>query len=434
MNFRTGLWQQQTLKLTMTQELSQAIALLQYSSQELTNFLESKALENPLITLRETSSGRLYKKGHANPDKSDWIERIADKSFSIEDQLFSQLNIRKYSGIQLCILKTIIQYLDENGYFRGDIGEISKQKNVPKTTVEECLAVIQGLDPAGIGARNLQECLLIQLKRRSPADQLAIQMISDYFALFAERKWVQLANELGITTSKIQNIFDSIQELNPKPGMCFAADQTHFIVPDALFKVTESGISIHLYEAAAPNITFNSTYYQQFSKSQDQLVKKFLQEKLQDFQLINKGLEKRRDILIKVIMKIAEKQPEYFLKGPNHLNPLTMNELAQELGVHESTISRAVREKYVQTPSGTVPLKSFFSSSIQTISHKNASATQVKNVISLMISKENKKNPLSDQEIAELLKTKESIVISRRTVAKYRDQLGIPSSTIRKRY
>ena len=179
---------------------------------------------------------------------------------------------------------------------------------------------------------------------------------------------------------------------------------------------------------------FKIVNYQKF-KNQDQQVNRFLQEKFQDYQWILKSIEQRKETLTNVVAKIVEKQPSFFQKGAQYLVPMTMKEVAGELDIHESTVSRAVREKYVQTPIGTFTLKSFFTSTIQTVSEdEGTSSTQVKNSISKLIEKENKEKPLSDQEIVEQLKTIEGIVVSRRTIAKYRDQLGIPSSSKRKRF
>jgi RNA polymerase sigma-54 factor len=434
MNLKAGLWQQQTLKLTMTQELSQAIALLQYSAQELTEFLENKALENPFITIGDASRRRTKAKKGKAEKKTDWIEQIADQSFSLEEQLLPQLNFKKYSKLQLTIIKDLLKYLDESGYFRGDTEEIAQKRNIPRELADECLTIIQGLEPAGVGARNLQECLLLQMEWEYPDDELAQKIIKEHFVLFAEKKWKPLAKELQVSVKEIQDIFDRVQELNPKPCAEFTADHTHYIVPDAIIEVTNGNISVRLWEESTPKINFNESYYKQFSSTGDQQVGKFLQEKLQDFQWIMKSIEQRKETLAKVITKITEKQAEFFLRGPKYLSPMTMKELALEIDVHESTISRAVREKFVQTPFGTIPLKSFFSSTIQTVYDENTSSSQVKNVISNLIEKENKEHPYSDQEIVEILKTKEGIVVSRRTVAKYRDQLGIPSSSKRKRY
>lgn len=434
MNLKAGLWQQQTLKLTMTQELSQAIALLQYSALELTEFLQNKALENPFITVGDVTSGKNKKKKGNAEKKTDWIEQIADQSFSLEEQLLSQLHFKKYSKLQLSVIKDLLKFLDESGYFRGDLEEIAQKRKIPKELAEECLNIIQSLEPVGVGARDLQECLLLQLDWEYPDDDLAQKIVKDYFLPFAEKKWKLLAKELQVPIKEIQDVFDRVQELNPKPCAKFSEDHTQYIVPDAIIEVTSEGISVRLWEAATPRINFNESYFNQFKASGDHQVGKFLQEKLQDFQWIMRSIEQRKETLAKVIMKITEKQADFFLKGPQFLSPMTMKELAQELDVHESTISRAVREKFVQTPSGTIPLKSFFSSTIQTVFNESTSSSQVKKAISLLIEKENKQNPLSDQEIVDVLKTKEGIVVSRRTVAKYRDQLGIPSSSKRKRY
>ncbi len=435
MNLRLGLWQQQTLKLTMTQELSQAIALLQYSAQELTGFLESKALENPLISIGNKSNRtRKNELSAKKKNKMDWIEQIADKSYSLEEQLLSQLSLHKYTKQQLGIIKNLIQYLDEGGYYRGDLRETAKGWNVSEELVEKGLRIIQELEPAGIGARNLQECLLIQLKRETPANELAIKIIQDYFLLFAEKKWRTLAKELQVSLSDIQHVFDKIQALNPKPYSNDIADQTQYIVPDAIIEVTGQGISVRLWEAEIPKINFNTSYFNKFKAVGDHQVGRFLHEKLQDFQWIIKGIEQRKETLGKVVMKITEKQPDFFLKGPEYLNPMTMKDLACELDVHESTISRAVREKYVQTPFGTFSLKSFFSGTVQTVTNENTSSAQVKKLISRLVEKENKQAPYSDQEIVEILNKQEGMVVSRRTIAKYRGQLGIPSSAKRKRY
>lgn len=439
MNLKAGLWQQQTLKLTMTQELSQAIALLQYSVQELTAFLENKALENPLIQIENGNVRPMNplidrnRRKHQREEK-DWIEQIADKPFSLEEQLISQLNIKKLPDDQLRVIRHLIQNLDENGYFLGDLSQIAETLRVSEELVEESLAVLQTLEPAGIGARNLQECLLMQIYYENPNNELALNIISNYFVPFAEKKWKQIAKELQVTLKEIQDVFDEIQLLNPKPGAMLGREAAAYIVPDVIIEQTEDGLAVRMFDDPIPRINFNEQYYKKF-KNQDQQVSRFLQEKFQDYQWILKSIEQRKETLTKVVAKIVEKQPVFFQKGPQYLLPMTMKEIAAELDIHESTVSRAVREKYVQTPIGTFTLKSFFTSTIQTVlEDEGTSSTQVKNAISRLIEKENKEKPLSDQEIVEQLKATEGIVVSRRTIAKYRDQLGIPSSSKRKRF
>jgi RNA polymerase sigma-54 factor len=439
MNLKAGLWQQQTLKLAMTQELSQAIALLQYSAHELTAFLEDKALENPLLQIENGNVKPMNplmdrnRRTHQKAEK-DWIEQIADKPFSLEDYLLSQLKITNLSAEQLSVIRHLIQNLDENGYFLGDLDEIALKLRVPEDLVEECLAVIQTLEPAGIGARNLQECLLMQIYYQNPDNELAQKIISEYFIPFADKKWKQIAKELKISLKEIQDIFDQIQSLNPKPGAILGKEATSYIIPDAIVEKSSEGLTVRMSDESLPRISLNEQYYNKF-KNSNQQVSRFLQDKLQDYHWIQKSIEQRKETLTRVVAKIIEKQAAFFHKGSQYLVPMTMKEVAAELDIHESTVSRAVREKYVQTPIGTFALKSFFTSTIQTVAdEESTSSTQVKKKIATLIEKENKQKPLSDQEIVERLKTEEGMVVSRRTIAKYRDQLGIPSSAKRKRF
>jgi RNA polymerase sigma-54 factor len=439
MNLKAGLWQQQTLKLTMTQELSQAIALLQYSAHELAAFLENKALENPLLQIENGNvqpmnplidrNRRKYQKA-----EKDWIEQIADKPFSLDDQLTSQLNIKTMPADQLKVIRHLIQNLDENGYFTGDLNEIAANMKIPYVLVEECLAVIQTLEPAGIGARNLQECLLIQVQKEYPQNELAQKIVSNFFVPFAEKKWKQISKELQVTLKEIQDVFDDIQFLKPKPGALLQNEATTYIIPDAIVEQSREGLTVRMFDDSHPRISFNEQYYKKF-KDQDQQVSRFLHDKVQDYQWILKSIEQRKETLTRVVAKIVEKQTSFFQKGSHYLVPMTMKEVATDLEIHESTVSRAVREKYVQTPLGTFTLKSFFTSTIQTVAEtENTSSTQVRKRIAKLIENENKQKPLSDQEIVEQLKTTEGTVVSRRTIAKYRDQLGIPSSSKRKRF
>ncbi|AZU63911.1 RNA polymerase factor sigma-54 [Neobacillus mesonae] len=439
MNLKAGLWQQQTLKLAMTQELSQAIALLQYSAQELSEFLENKALENPLLQIENVNVQPMNplidrnRKKHQKAEKN-WIEQIAAKSFSLEEQLLSQLNIKALSREQLRVIRYLIQHLDENGYLADDLHEIASKLKISSELAENCLLMIQSLEPVGIGARNLQECLLIQVEYEDPDNELAKRILTDYFVPFAEKKWKQIAKELQVSLKDIQTVFDEIQLLNPKPGAMLGRETSAYIIPDVIIEQTVEGLTVRMFDDTIPKITFNDQYFNKF-KDKDQQVSRFLQDKLQDYQWILKSIEQRRETLTRVVAKIVEKQTAFFQKGPQNLVPMTMKELAAELDIHESTVSRAVREKYVQTPIGTFTLKSFFTSTIQTVSgDENTSSTQVKNAISKLIDNENKEKPLSDQDIVEQLKTAEGIVVSRRTIAKYRDQLGIPSSSKRKRF
>jgi RNA polymerase sigma-54 factor len=255
-----------------------------------------------------------------------------------------------------------------------------------------------------------------------------------YFVPFAEKKWKQIAKELEIPLQRIQEVFDTIQQLNPRPGALLVQENASYIIPDVIVERFGDQFSVRLCDDIIPKISFNNHYYQKFNANQDSQVGRFLQEKVQDYQWILRSIEQRKETLTRVAGKIVEKQTLFFQKGRECLVPMTMKDIAVELDIHESTVSRAVKDKYVQTPVGTFSLKSFFTSTIQTVSNENTSSSQVKDAIAAMIEKENKQRPLSDQEIVERLKSTEGIVVSRRTIAKYRDQLGIHSSSKRKRF
>jgi RNA polymerase sigma-54 factor len=439
MNVNQGLFQQQTLKLAMTQELSQAIALLQYSTQELFEFLESKALENPLIQIDSTIvpvnplvDRHKKRKAATSNIQNDWLEQIGENKKSLIDHLISQIPLNTTIKPLRRTIEQLLQCLDGNGYLSIDETELEKRHS--KEQIEKCLELLHMMEPAGIGARSLQECLLIQLKRMPTPHPLAITLVEEHFQPFAEKKWKELAVRLQISLPEIQSAFDVLQTLNPRPGSMYNMEQTSFIAPDVVVKWDGKDYSITIFDEILPKVSFNDECYQQYARNQDQQVNRYIDHQLQNYQWLQRSLEQRKETLQRVALKIVEKQPDFFKNGPTNLKPMVMKEVAEELEIHESTVSRAVREKYVQTPFGIYELRSFFSSTIQTTSDESTSSTQVKNTISRLIEAENKLKPLSDQEMVELLKDEQGIVVSRRTVAKYRDQLGIPSSSKRRRY
>ncbi|WP_442596156.1 RNA polymerase factor sigma-54 [Neobacillus sp. D3-1R] len=439
MNFKQGLFQQQSLKLTMTQELSQAIALLQYSTQELTEFLENKALENPFIQIEpaivpvnplKERKKKTKTQNSIQTIEQNWLEQLGDTKKSIVDHLMSQIPLIDEIKPLRPFLEKFIYYIDENGYLLEDAVQI----DLPQAYKEKCLMILQAMEPAGIAARSLQECLLLQLKRMPTPHSLAVTLVEFHFEPFAEKKWKELAKELKVSLTEIQSAFDLIITLDPKPGAAYKTDHTAFIVPDIVVSWDGKEYMITVFDEQLPKISFNETYYQQYANDVDKNVAHYIDHQVQNYHWLMSSLEQRKETLQKVALKIVEKQPGFFQNGPSKLKPMTMKEVADEIEVHESTVSRAVREKYVQTPFGIYGLKSFFTSTIQTTNDESASSTQVKNALTKLIENENKQKPLSDQEIVSLLKDNDGIVVSRRTVAKYRDQLGIASSSKRRRY
>ncbi|UQD53288.1 RNA polymerase sigma-54 factor [Bacillus methanolicus] len=442
MNLKAGLWQQQTMKLTMTQELTQAIVLLQYSAHELSAFLDSKTMENPLLQIEDNHIRAIDpqvdrwkpKQKKIDNDEKKWIEHIGETVVTLDEYLLSQINLKEITPEQKKVISYLIQCIDENGYLRTDLEKVSAHFQITSDKVQFCVNLLQDLEPAGIGARSLRECLLIQLRKKEKRDLLAEKIVDQHFFPFAERKWKELAKKLHVEIKDIQRVFDCLQSLNPRPGAIFHHEKPAYVIPDVIIDRDGQNLTVKVFDDAMPKISFNEMYYKKFVSYNNPEVSRFLQEKQQEYYWLIRSLEQRKETLLKVALKIAEKQQGFFYKGPEHLKPMTMKELSDELGIHESTVSRAVRGKFAQTPYGTVDLKSFFTSTVQTVSNESASSSQVKNLISAYIAEENKQKPLSDQEIVQMLKNREGIIVSRRTVAKYRDQLSIPSSSKRKRY
>nr|WP_050180196.1 RNA polymerase factor sigma-54 [Domibacillus robiginosus] len=440
MQMKPGLWQQQTMKLTMTQELTQAITLLQYSAQELAAFLETKAVENPFIQLEAPLLKALHKKertqsGIKAPDDKNWIEHIADSSYKITDYVQAQFQLKALCEKQKRILGFLLNNMDENGYIMISSEEAAVLIGEKKEAVESILNMIKWMEPAGIGARSLQECLLLQVERRLDAPFLAETILRSHFNEFANKKWKPLAKQLEVELKDIQQAADFIKTLNPKPGASFGKSSYAYVQPDVAVTVSGETIEVHLYDDDLPKVIFEKEYFNELASYADKEVNRFIKEKEKDYQWLMRSLEQRQQTIQRVGLKIVEKQRRFFLEGPGSLQPLKMKDIAEELNIHESTVSRTVRGKYMQTPFGTYELKSFFPSGRTASSQAGeaASSSQIKMRIQAFVSAEDKRKPLSDQAICSAL-LEEGSAVSRRTVAKYREQLHIPSSAKRKRY
>ncbi|MGM7634462.1 RNA polymerase factor sigma-54 [Bacillus sp. Hm123] len=443
MHLKPGLWQQQTMKLAMTQELTQAIALLQYSAQELTEFLEAKTMENPFIQLEESGMKALHKKEKtgakqgvsSEKDDKNWVEHLADTSQTLLDYLRMQLSLIPMGPTQKRILDFLLYNMDENGYMSITMKEAALMCRCQPAEAEEVLEMIRELEPAGVGAFNLQDCLLLQLERMLDASPLVFTIIEDHFMEFAEKNWRPLAKKLDVDVKEIQAVADFIQQrLNPKPGAHFQKEQANYVRPDLTVQLKKDAIEVYLLEEDLPKIIFQKDYFNELAIHKDPQLKQFMKEKQKDYLWLLKSLEQRKRTIQRVGLKIVEKQKDFFFQGPTSLQPLTMKEIADELEIHESTVSRAVRGKYMQTPYGTYELKFFFPAGLTNGgTEETASAQQIKAKMMELVTAEDKRKPLSDQEISNRLK-EEGWQVSRRTVAKYRDQLSLPSSSKRKRY
>ncbi|AIK38717.1 MULTISPECIES: RNA polymerase factor sigma-54 [Bacillus] len=431
---KASLLQEQSLRLAMTQELRQAITMLQYNVQELSEFLYEQSLENPLIELggfeREKKKSSSKSKS-TSKQVNNQMEIYSVDSTTIQQHLLDQIQYYKIDEEQRKAASFIIMNMDENGYLQETNEELAELLAAHIDVVDCSMELVQSLEPAGVGARNIQECLSLQLKRLQKRDELAEMIVDEHFVYFVKKDWRKLIHVMKCNNEELQSAVDCITSLQPKPGLAFSSEKPLYIVPDMAVKKDGDRLVLQMNERNMPRIEIHSEYSALLHNSESE-VASYVSEKYQHVQWIMRSLKQRKQTLLQVMEIIMKKQRDFFWQGPEYLKPLSLKEVAEELSVHESTISRATRNKYVQTPHGLFEMKSFFSNAVVTTEDEAVSTKRVKQLMQALVEKENKKKPLSDQKISKLLEEEHEIVISRRTVAKYREQMNIPASSLRK--
>ncbi len=436
-----GLYQQQTQKLIMTTELRQAITILQYSAIELTEYLHNEIVENPVFDIDEKEFERYdflyrnYRKAQPVYQSSDdnWSiwDTIATPQATLEEHLLEQARFLSLNKEKLNIIKYLIGCIDDSGYLSVPIDEVTNKFGTDESEIEDVLMILQSFDPIGVGSRDLKELLLIQLKNDEPIDSLAIEIVQNYLKELGEHKFVKIAQKLKVNVQEVQQVFDLLKTLKPKPAMNFQSSSPKYIVPDVIVEVVDGEYVVIVNDTLVPRLRINHHYHQYMQSNKNDETAKYIMDKFSSAKWLIKSIEQRRNTLYKVTSAIMKYQDMFFQN--QLLNPLTLKQIAEEVGVHESTVSRAINQKYVQTPLGIFELKYFFSTGLTTSSGDVTSSENVKKTLQELIENENKKKPLSDQKITKLL-NEMGIQISRRTVAKYRDELGILSSSSRKRF
>ncbi len=433
MELSFNLKQEQTLKLTLTPQLRQAIEILQLSSVELLEYLHEQQMENPLIELEG-----LYQYIHDVPiasfrpqsEEKNWFNQVLSAAETLQERLEAQLLEFPLTDEDKQIGKFLIGNVDERGYLDITATDAAAFLGVPEAKIEEVIACLQQMDPPGVCARDLKECLLLQLRRLAPDDWLAARLVDEALEELAQGKIQLLAQQYGVSPAMLQQAFDRIQSLNPHPGLAFSAETPRYLVPDVQIEKVNGDYVVILLDHWLPHFRINPAYRQMIHNSDEQ-VAGYLREKLNAALWIAKSIEQRRQTLYRVVECLVEEQRDFLEKGKAFLRPLTLRQVADKLGMHESTVSRATSGKYAQTPRGLIELKAFFSHSIGT--EEEISPERVKLRIKELVDGEDKRKPLSDQKLAELL-SMEGICLSRRTVAKYREEMRIPSSAKRRRY
>lgn len=454
MNLEYNLNLTQEQKLIMTQEMQLSVKILQMTAFELREFIDKEIEENPVLEdTDETTDSESKEKPdfaefvkqfeYSSPGQKEYSQdseevspfNFISESKSLKEYLFEQVSELDEPDICKSICNYIIENLDYKGYLDVATDAIAEELNIENKAVEYALKVVQSLDPAGIAARDLKECLKIQLERKGLKNINLYKIVDEYLELLAENKFNTIARKLKIDVAEAQRYGDIIKSLQPKPSSGFyTGEQVRYIIPDAYIRKIDDKYYIIMNEEIGPKLKISSLYQKILKNDSDKETVEYIKEKINNAVFLIKSIEHRKTTIYRVLEKIVEIQRGFFDSGKEYLKPMTLKEIADLLDIHESTVSRAIRDKYILTDHGTIKIKDLFTAGISSDkSGIGISVNIIKTEITKLIDEENKKSPLSDQHISDILNRK-GISISRRTVAKYREEMGIKNSKGRKRF
>src|SRR5881397_2246153 len=462
----------QSQRVVMTPLLQQAIQLLQLSTLELQDVVQKELLENPLLEevtpdTPETTDAPVTPDSPPAPtveqvtteapptterqtdelpfdfnavmsadddheerslvsqeDREDLpFENVVRTHVSLADHLEEQLRYASEDAAVRRIGAQIIGNLDEDGYLRAELEEIAQRCGATAEEVARVLELVQGFDPPGVAARSIQECLLLQLKRDPLPDPVSVEIIETYFDDLSRRRYQDIARAMKLPVDRIMESVEEIMGLEPKPGRRFGGNDSRYIVPDVFVYKLGSDYTVVLNEEGIPRLRVNSLYRSLLRSSGDE-ARQYVEQKLRSALWLIKSVDQRQRTLRKVTQSIVKFQREFLDKGLPYLRPLSLRDVGEDIGMHESTISRVTTNKYVETPQGLFELKFFFHSGIASGDGEMVSSVSVKKMIQDILAAEDPAKPQSDQEVAQALQ-KRGLTIARRTVAKYREELGI---------
>ncbi len=353
---------------------------------------------------------------------------------SLAEALLEQVRDSGVPEVQRPVTELIIGNIDDYGYLKASVEEIAALGNLPGEAILEVLKVIQTFDPPGVGARDLRECLMLQLERKGQQESLEYQIVRDHMEALGKRRIPEIARGTGTTLDDVQDSLERIAQLEPRPGRAFLTVLDQFVLPEVFVKRSGDDFTVTTNNEHIPHLRISNVYKDLMSQGENTAeVKNYIREKIRAGKFLIKSLHQRQSTIGNIAKEIVKRQREFMDKGVAHLRPLTMVQVAEVVGVHETTVSRAVSGKYMETPQGIFEMKYFFTAGLQTDSGAGVSNTSVKDMIAEIFKAENTGKPLSDQEVVKMLKD-EGIVIARRTVAKYRSELNILPSNLRKVY
>jgi RNA polymerase sigma-54 factor len=449
----------------MTPSLLQKIELLTLNRLELSDLLNQELSENPVLEETAGAEGEGSEKAEEKEKSDDtegyddfdyeyffgeylspssrsreWEGKSEQPSFelflatpsTLSDHLNWQLNMDEVDSENRDICYFIIGNIDEDGYLMLPVEEIAQSLQVSEEQVEKALQIVQNLDPIGVGSRDLQECLLIQLRAIGLGGSLVEKLVLDYLPLIQAKKFKELSKEVGCDLEKIAEAMETIRSFSPKPGQKYSTQSPVYIQPDVhIYKVGDE-YEISLNNDGMPKLRLSRAYRELLKKKDvSKETKSFVKERFRSAMELLKSVDQRQQTIYRACVAIVARQKGFLDHGATSLKPMLIKDVAEELGVHSSTVSRVVANKHAHTPQGVIELRKFFTSGIENSDGENLSVVQVKEKIKVILANEDTNKPLSDQKISSLLND-DGIQITRRTVAKYRDQMHIPGSRERK--
>ena len=438
MKLEFNLKQVQTLAIT--QELVLAIEILQLNNLELKDYIKKEAEENVALDLpdatvddrlekfirnwKEASENRYNFPGEEREEYS--YENFATKEECLGDHLLDQLPGLFLTEEEETVARYVLGNIDSNGYLTSSASDMAKEIRVSEDEIEEIIKGIQTFEPAGVGGRNLREVLLLQTD-----DKVEREIINSYLEEVSRNRIVEIGEAMNLPAKEVQSAVDRIKKLNPKPGASFpSCERTLYIVPDGEIKVEDGKVVVEIFDDGKENLNLNTYYLTLLQETKDQEVATYLKDRVKRAMFLVKAIEQRKETIKKVIHSIAKLQERFFLGGA--LVPMTLKDVAYDVEMSESTISRTTRGKYIIFENKTYELKDFFTQGLRG-EGEDISSREVQDRIIEIIEGEDPKKPLSDQKISDMLK-EEGVEISRRTVAKYRDEENIPATSKRRRF
>src|SRR6516165_8815006 len=473
-----GMQQRQSLALqqVLSPQLQQSLLILQTPLLELRNLVQQEMETNPVLEeLPEESGANERSEAESAADENfrnefeklasldeewrDYMAQSAGSNFdgrrgskdadekrqflfdsipvqeTLQQNLIAQLNQTVLSADDRKAAELIIGNIDDDGFLQSTTDEMALNSGIPQDDFERILALIQSFYPAGVGARDLRECLLMQLRRQGKERNLECRIVSKHMEELGRHRFPEIARRMAISVEEVQNAADNIARLNPRPGQVFAAAPQNYVLPDVVVEKVDGEYQISFNNEQIPHLRISNLYKDIIAsgEAQGSDVKDYIRDKIRSGKFLIRSIHQRQQTIMNIAQQIVSRQLDFLEHGPSHLKPMTMAEIAETVGVHETTVSRAVSGKYMATPQGVFDMKYFFTGGYQTATGESLSNTSVKQAVLELVKHESGSAPLSDHEIVGIL-TERGIPIARRTVAKYRSELNILPSHMRRKY